>query len=330
MNASVSPAQKVATLIGKIEPAFAKMVLESGNGMVFQQEAMFAQQYLLNNDFLMNTALSNPNSLVASVVNTATIGISLNPALGLAYLVPRDGRVILDISYRGLVKLATDTGAILWAKAELVHEGDFFRYRGPATMPEHSFDPFASGEDRGGFRGAYCIAKTSTGDLLVEAMSAEKIYQVRNKSQAFTRASGASGPWVDWFDQMVIKTVLKRARKSWPMSAPRLDHAIHMLNVDNGEGFADNSSGREIVHLENKMMEESGVSLGAVNSALNQSAQIPEAMQLRVADLVARAESQKSWQAAGDWARDRLRGPSRDYALKQLAESEKRAANPVH
>lgn len=330
MTNSISPAQQISTLIGKLEPAFLKMVKETNNGMVFQQEAMFAQQCLLNNDFLMNTALKNPNSLVASIVNTATIGISLNPALGLAYLVPRDGRVILDISYRGLVKLATDTGAIHWAKAELVYDGDFFRYRGPATLPEHSFDPFATLENRGEFRGTYCIAKTSMGDVLIEAMSADQVYKVRSKSQAFTREKGASGPWVEWFDQMVIKTVLKRARKSWPMSSPRLDHAIHMLNVDNGEGFVDNSSGRDITQLEHQMMDDSGVSIGAVNSAVNSAAEIPEAMLQRVAAVVERAESQRAWKAAEDWVRDRLRGAPREYALKKLAESEKQAANPVH
>lgn len=330
MNAQVSPATQVSTLIGKIEPAFAKMVQEAGTGLVFQQEAMFAQQFLLNNDFLMNTAMRNPNSLVASIVNTATIGISLNPALQLAYLVPRDGRVILDISYRGLVKLATDTGAILWAKAELVYDGDFFRYRGPFSMPEHSFDPFANVCNRGDFKGAYCLAKTATGDILVETMSSEQIYQVRSKSQAFTREKGASGPWVDWFDQMVVKTVIKRARKSWPLTSPRLDHAIHMLNVDNDEGFVEYGSGRGIAEMENQLLKQSAMSSPALSNGTASDADVPEAMRSRVADLVKRAESQQAWQAASDWARDKLRGPALDYALQKLNESEKRAANPVH
>jgi recombination protein RecT len=36
----------------------------------------------------------------------AAIGITLNPASKLAYLVPRDGMVCLDISYMGLLHRA--------------------------------------------------------------------------------------------------------------------------------------------------------------------------------------------------------------------------------
>jgi recombination protein RecT len=44
----------------------------------------------------------------------------------LAYLVPRDGKVCLDISYMGMMHLAQQCGAIQWGQAVLVREGDQF------------------------------------------------------------------------------------------------------------------------------------------------------------------------------------------------------------
>src|SRR5574343_1543303 len=92
----------------------------------FEQEAGFAVQALQSNDYLARIAYENRPSLVNAVTNIATIGISLNPAKKQAYLVPRDGRVCLDISYMGLMDLAIDSGSIKWAQAELVYSTDVF------------------------------------------------------------------------------------------------------------------------------------------------------------------------------------------------------------
>ena len=89
---------------------------------------MFAFQAVTRNDQLYRTAMANPASVRNAVINVAATGLSLNPALKFAYLVPRDNEVCLDISYMGLIKIATDTGSILWAKAEIVYEKDIFTY----------------------------------------------------------------------------------------------------------------------------------------------------------------------------------------------------------
>ncbi len=198
----------------------------------YERESMFAYQAVLKNDYLMKIAEQNPQSLRNAVINIAAIGISLNPALGDAYIVPRDNAAVLDISYKGLIRIATDTGSIKWAQAELVYENDNFVYRGPATAPLHECDPFG---DRGEFRGVYCIAKTADDDILVEVMSAKEIHEVRDKSELYKH--NKIGPWKDWFGEMAKKTVIKRASKTWPKTDKigRLEHAIEVLNQQ-GEG----------------------------------------------------------------------------------------------
>lgn len=199
----------------------------------FDRECEFALQALYNNDFAMKIALQNRASVTAAVVNIAAIGISLNPAKKQAYLVPRDGKICLDISYMGLMDLAIDSGSIRWGQAELVYEADSFALNGIDKEPTHSRNPF--GRDRGAIVGAYVVVKTSDGDYLTDCMSREEIDGIMSRSQSVK--SGKSSPWKTDWNEMAKKTVVKRAYKYWPKTE-RLDQAIHHLNTDSGEGMA--------------------------------------------------------------------------------------------
>jgi recombination protein RecT len=224
----------IATLTEDIyaqRDAFAAVLSEPS--LNFDREAGFAVQAMQSNDFLAKIAMSNRQSLVNAVNNTASIGISLNPAKKQAYLVPRDGRVCLDISYMGLVDLATSTGSIRWAQAELVHASDHFELSGIDRAPLHKFSPFDP--NRGDVVGAYVVVKTCDGDYLTTTMSKADIDSIMQRSQSFK--SGKSSPWKTDYGEMAKKTVVKRAYKYWPKTE-RLEQAIHYLNTDSGEGLA--------------------------------------------------------------------------------------------
>lgn len=199
----------------------------------FDREAEFAMQVLQGNDYALKIALSNRQSVVAAVINIAAIGISLNPAKRQAYLVPRDGKICLDISYMGLMDLAIESGSIRWGQAKLVHEADVFALNGLDQAPHHQHDPF--GKDRGEVIGAYVVVKTPEGDYLTETMSRDEIDGIMRRSQ--TVKSGKSSPWKSDWGEMAKKTVVKRAYKYWPKT-DRLDQAIHHLNTESDEGLA--------------------------------------------------------------------------------------------
>jgi len=229
--------------IQKAKDKFTEISLATKTNMVYQSEAMFAMQAIQKNSYTETIANKSPDSVRNAVINVASIGLSLNPATALAYLVPRDNVICLDISYQGLIRIATDTGSIRWAKAELVHKNDDFLYRGVSSIPEHTFNPFG---DRGDFVGVYCTAKTSDGDYLTEVISASDINEIRNKSQAyisFANGKARQCPWNDFFGEMAKKTCIKRASKTWPKSqrGDRLQTAIDILN-GNGEGIEFNES----------------------------------------------------------------------------------------
>lgn len=207
----------------------------------FEREAEFALQTIAGNQYSIKVALGNRQSVANAVTNIAAIGISLNPAKKQAYLVPRDGKICLDISYIGLMDLAMATGCIRWAQAELVYSSDSFTLNGFDKPPTHSYNPFA--KERGEVVGVYVVVKTDSGDYLTETMSIDEVNAIRDRSSAWKafKAKGASCPWVTDPGEMAKKTCVKRAYKFWPKTE-RLEQAIHHLNTDGGEGLASLAS----------------------------------------------------------------------------------------
>lgn len=246
MNAMI----KCAAMEQGIAEAKQRFEILAGGHLNYGDEEIFAMQALTKNDYVFKVANSNPRSVQLAMVNVASTGLTLNPAHGYAYLVPRDGGIVLDISYKGLIKIATDTGAILWARAECVHENDLFTYRGPAEAPEIKTDPF---RDRGDIIGAYCIAKTRQGDILTEVMDRASIEKVRSASTAYMRGKqGSKGPWEDYFSEMCRKAVIKRARKTWPYSdGDKLAMAVDIANkAEGGYTFNYEVSPEALPHIE--------------------------------------------------------------------------------
>lgn len=212
----------IVEFVKQQEPLFSGALTDQS--VKWAKESQFAIQLFQKNDFLAKTAIGNPTSAQNAIINVAAIGITLNPASKLAYLVPRDGGVCLDISYMGLLHLAQAAGCILWGQCKLVYSNDTYESNGLDTAPTHKYNAFG---DRGVVVGGYCTVKTPGGDYLTEEMSLAEIKATEATSKA------KNGPWKNFWEEMARKTIVKRASKYWPR-ADRLDTAIHVLNEDEG------------------------------------------------------------------------------------------------
>lgn len=211
------------------------------------EECQFALMALQSNEKL---ALCAPVTVQNAIINVASIGLTLQPALGYAYLVPdsvKQGDVwvnvcTLKVSFKGLMKIATDSGSITWCKAEIVKEKDVFEYNGPCALPRHTMQPFG---DRGKTVGVYCVAKTHDGDYLVDIMDAAEIQKIRSAAKTKT-------VWDAWPDEMAKKGIIKRASKQWPKTdqSERLDRAIEVVNEYEGSEAIGALSAPEAKKLE--------------------------------------------------------------------------------
>lgn len=206
----------------------------SDTTMSFEREAGFAVQVLGEKEYTLKIAMSNRQSVVNAITNIAAIGISLNPAKKQAYLVPRGGRICLDISYIGLMDLAMATGSIKWAQAEIVYANDGFTRGRFDEPPVHTFNPFS--RNRGEIVGVYVVVKTADGDYLTHTMDVDAAYAIRDRSEAWK--NGKNGPWKTDPGEMIKKTCVKQAYKYWPKT-DRLAEAIQHLNVESGEGLSE-------------------------------------------------------------------------------------------
>lgn len=209
-------------VIEQVAPKFNE-IANAQKLVAWAEESQFAIQALQKTEAL---AKCSAHTVQNSIINVAAVGLTLNPALGYAYLVPEKGECNLKVSFKGLVKIATDSGSILWVKAEIVKANDTFSYNGPCSMPDHSMNPFV---DRGATVGVYCIAKTHQGDILVDVMSADEIAKIR-------KAAKQDYIWSAWPDEMAKKAIIKRASKQWPKTdrSDRLDLAIAAVNEYEG------------------------------------------------------------------------------------------------
>ena len=112
----------------------------------------------------------------------------------------------------GILKKMRNSGQVSTIKAERVCKNDPFSYN-PAMddVPNHSPDWFGG---RGETIGVYAVAKMKDGGTVVEIMNLAQIEKVRKVSR-----SSNAGPWKDWFDEMALKSVLRRIARYLPSSA---------------------------------------------------------------------------------------------------------------
>jgi len=219
----VASQEKPATLAGLLsDPKVkAQMALALPKHMTADRLARIATTEIRK---VPKLAACDQTSFLGAIMQCAQLGLEPGGALGHAYLIPFDKRqkvngrwetvgteAQLIIGYRGMIDLARRSGQILSISARTVHVNDKFSY---AYGLEETLDhvPSESG-DRGELTHVYAVARLKDGGVQFEVMSRADVEKVRALSKA-----GSSGPWVDHFDEMAKKTVIRRLFKYLPVS----------------------------------------------------------------------------------------------------------------
>lgn len=162
-----------------------------------------------------------------AVRECASLGLMPIPTLAEAYFVPYWNRdkglydLELQAGWQGLAKLVRNSGRVVDIGAGVAYDGDEFDYdEGSAAFVHHK----RALRDRGDRLAAYAIAWLPAGVVRVRVMDMAEIETHRAASKA------DSGPWVDWYDAMSTKTVLRDLAKQLPKSAT-VERAL-MLDSD--------------------------------------------------------------------------------------------------
>ena len=178
---------------------------------------------LMNNAGLMK---HEPGYVFREVSKAAGLGLMLDPLLGEAYMIEaydfRERKPLpqLRVGYRGLVKLARQSGLVSQIYAHEVCKNDVVRCR-LGTDKELVHEPVLFGE-RGEVVGYYAVVMFKDGGFDFEPMSRDQTLAIRDRSDAWKAHKDGkikSTPWATDEDEMSKKTVIRRLAKRLPQSA---------------------------------------------------------------------------------------------------------------
>lgn len=168
-----------------------------------------------------------PTSVLGCVIQSAQVGLSLDPSLGQAHLVPfnskvkdprtsvtyKEKRAQFIIGYRGLIHLARNSGDVGDIFAMPVYEGEEFNEEITQAGPTFVHVPMPGPFARDQLRCVYMVAKYKAGGSHYGRMWNYEIDLVRDRSRAKD-----NGPWVTDYIEMAKKTVVRREAKYLPLS----------------------------------------------------------------------------------------------------------------
>ena len=163
-----------------------------------------------------------PISIMAAVFQMAQLG--LEAIDGQAYIIPyriAGVRVAqFQVGYKGLVTLFFRHHLAKSLSSGIVCSNDEFLWDRGQGLLSHKENVRG---DRGEAYGYWVKAELTTGGVMIEYMSKAEVEKfAKAKSKTF-----GSGPWQTDFDQMALKTVLKRLMKILPKSV-ELQTALQM------------------------------------------------------------------------------------------------------
>lgn len=313
---------------GQLSPVITQ-VIDSTNKpfekspLVFDQEKVFVFDILDKNPYMQTVAFQNPKSLEVALYNLASVGLSLNPVTKLAYLVPRRftekrgnqkqkvSRVVLDISYQGLIEIAVQAQVIKSCSVTLLYQKDLekFEWVDNFNPPRNPPNPFVDKKERGELMGGYCQARMMDGSFMLFPMMISDVYKRRDASEMI-KSNGISGPWKDWEEEMVMKTIVKAASKWWPTNGnTRLAEAMRVLNEDAGEGLPD----EDVIDVKAKEV---------TRLPPPDESELPEKLVAYVNKIVDRAAQSSAWAACEDHFTQKFKTqeqlPYQAYALDVL------------
>ena len=223
-----------------------------------RKECSFALQ-ILNDPKNTYLAGATKESILKSIVNIASVGLTLNPVAKEAYLIPRKKKINdnyilechLEPSYIGLTKLITNAGAVSNIQTNLVYEHDEFNII-YSLNTDFRHVPMLTG-DHGKIVGVYSVATLHNGEKQFEYMNREQIEAIREHSESWlsylkAKEKAEKDPkttvinpiWITDEGEMFRKTCLKRMSKYLPRSGnpskvkqtQYMNNAIDLANKD--------------------------------------------------------------------------------------------------
>lgn len=206
----------------------------------------------------LNTALQKCEAvtILSAGLVAQTLKLPLSPTLGFAYVIPYGNKAQFQIGWKGLVQLAQRTGSVETIGVRAVHKGE---HVGMDEFGEDIFK-FSHDYDEEETIGYYAYLKLIGGFKKGIYWTKEQCKKHALKYSAEFKKFG-SGKWVEMFDEMAMKTVLKQLISKWCPQSVDIQRAIvsdqAVIGKDlNSYEYVDNEPESQESNVKNSIIEE--------------------------------------------------------------------------
>lgn len=212
-------------------------------------------------------AKAEPMTIIASALKAATMDLPIDKNLGYAYIVPfnrkeKQGKqwIIHNeaqfiLGYKGYIQLAQRSGQYKALNALEVYEGQLIDWN-PLTE-EFIFDYSAKTSDEViGYVGFFELIN---GFKKTVYWTKQEIETHRIKNAKGYDKSKLSGAWVDNYNQMAIKTVLRNMLSKWGILSVEMQTAVtsdeKVFRLDNNDDLIEETTLSEIEPIDSERKE---------------------------------------------------------------------------
>lgn len=196
---------------------------------------------MVNQDTMLRAVVQDaPQTIITSALKAASLDLTIDPALGMAYVMPfknskkvggewvTKNEATLVIGYKGLIQMAMRTGAYININATDVREGEIVegsrdRMRGTMEFAWIEDDTEREKKPIIGYVAYYKLVNGMEKMVYMSKAQVDAHEQRNRKGQNMTKG------WRDNYDEMALKTVLRRLLSKWGMlsidyrSAPKFN-----------------------------------------------------------------------------------------------------------
>jgi len=157
-------------------------------------------------------------SIVQSAMTAAALDLPVEKSLGYAYIVPYGTSATFLLGYKGIIQLALRSGQYRYINAIEIYEGELVKW--DRLTEELAIDESRRASD-------VVIGYAASFELLngfkkTVYWTKEQVIKHRDKYSK----SKSKGPWVDNFDSMALKTVLRNMLSKWGILSVQMQQAF--------------------------------------------------------------------------------------------------------
>ena len=220
-----------------------------------------------------------PSSVLKSMMESARYGLEPNSPLSEAALIPFGQECTFLIEYRGMMKLAWNTGLIKTLDYDKVCEGDEFDYSKSSDGLLFFHRPSLSAS-RGEGSIYYAYAELKHGGTAFQVMTRDDI--VAHAKQFSRGYSSKSSPWQTDFDAMAYKTVIrqlcdKKLPKSTTENGILMNEAAHIDDfVEEPRHTVMQEKELEVVEIDTNPEVSSSTPLPDFDNSFDPAEQFPQ------------------------------------------------------